>query len=390
MTIKIEFIKILMLFLIMYIIINYKKDKIILTEIKQDIDNIKEYYILNNKGILINKKSFNKIQNPKVSVVTAVYNRQEFILRFIRSIQNQFFDDIEIIFVDDCSTDLSPKLIEEYQKEDERIILLKQKKNKGTLISRNIGVLKAKGEYVILPDPDDILSQNILNICYNEAIKNNYEMIRFNLYSDFYFPFNTIANNLKNIIYQPELSTYLIYGYGYKNIIDGIISNKFIKTKTYLLTLKEINNFYLNQNMSYFEDGLINFALHRNSKSLYLLKKIGYYYIFNKDSVSRNINIESYLKCFMIFIKYIFENTKNNKYEKDIVFYLLTHYIKDFKIFNNLKNNLKYLQISENIINEIYNNKYITVRTQNYLRHIKYIINNLKKNQNKFKINIWL
>ena len=215
-------------------------------------------------------------------------------------------------------------------------------------------------------------------------------MIRFNLYSDFYFPFNTIANNLKNIIYQPELSTYLIYGYGYKNIIDGIISNKFIKTKTYLLTLKEINNFYLNQNMSYFEDGLINFALHRNSKSLYLLKKIGYYYIFNKDSVSRNINIESYLKCFMIFIKYIFENTKNNKYEKDIVFYLLTHYIKDFKIFNNLKNNLKYLQISENIINEIYNNKYITVRTQNYLRHIKYIINNLKKNQNKFKINIWL
>ena len=56
MTIKIEFIKILMLFLIMYIIINYKKDKIILTEIKQDIDNIKEYYILNNKGIVFPSK----------------------------------------------------------------------------------------------------------------------------------------------------------------------------------------------------------------------------------------------------------------------------------------------------------------------------------------------
>ena len=204
-------------------------------------------------------------------------------------------------------------------------------------------------------------------------------MIRFNMYSEFYFPFNTISNNLKNIIFQPELSTYLIYGYGYKKLVDGIISNKFIKTTTYLLTLKKINNFYLNQNMIYFEDGLLNFALHRNAKSLYLLKKIGYYYIFNKDSVSRYINIQLYLKCFFIFIKYIFENTKNNKYEKDIIFYLLILYIQDIKIFNNLKNNLNYIQIIENIINEIFNNKYITSRNKNQLRKIKYLINNLKK-----------
>ena len=378
MIIKIEYIKIVINILIIYIIY-LKREKIILVEIKNEVDNIKKYYELNNKGILINKKKFTKIENPKVSIVSAVYNRQNFILRFIRSIQNQFFDDIEIIFIDDCSTDLSPKLIEEYQKEDERIILLKHKKNKGTLISRNIGVLKAKGEYLILPDPDDILSQNILNISYHIASKNNYEMIRFNMYSEFYFPFNTISNNLKNIIFQPELSTYLIYGYGYKKLVDGIISNKFIKTTTYLLTLKKINNFYLNQNMIYFEDGLLNFALHRNAKSLYLLKKIGYYYIFNKDSVSRYINIQLYLKCFFIFIKYIFENTKNNKYEKDIIFYLLILYIQDIKIFNNLKNNLNYIQIIENIINEIFNNKYITSRNKNQLRKIKYLINNLKK-----------
>ena len=323
MIIKIGYIKILMIFLIIFININLKKEKIILTDLKNEINNIKKYYELNNKGILINKINFTKIENPKVSIISSVYNRQDFILRFIRSVQNQFFDDIEIIFIDDCSTDLSRELIEEYQKEDKRILLLKNKKNKGTLISRNIGVLKAKGEYLILPDPDDILSQNILNICYHIATKNNYEMIRFNMYSEFYFPFNIISNNLKNVIYQPELSTYLIYGYGYKKLVDGIISNKFIKTTIYLLTLKNINKFYLNQNMIYFEDGLINFALHRNVKSLYLLKKIGYYYIFNKYSVSRYINIELYLKCFFIFIKYIYENTKNNKYEKDIIFYLL-------------------------------------------------------------------
>ena len=80
-------------------------------------------------------------------------------MRFIRSIQNQFFDDIEIIFIDDCSIDDSVKVIEENKKKDERIILLKQKVNKGTLISRNIGALLSKGEYLIFPDTDDILSR---------------------------------------------------------------------------------------------------------------------------------------------------------------------------------------------------------------------------------------
>ena len=68
-------------------------------------------------------------------------------------------------------------------------------------------------------------------------------MIRFNMYSDKLFPFSVISENLKSTIYQPELSTYLIYGYGYKKIVDGIISNKFIKTESFLKTLKKINIF---------------------------------------------------------------------------------------------------------------------------------------------------
>ena len=124
MIIKIGYIKILMIFLIIFININLKKEKIILTDLKNEINNIKKYYELNNKGILINKINFTKIENPKVSIISSVYNRQDFILRFIRSVQNQFFDDIEIIFIDDCSTDLSRELIEEYQKEDKRILLI--------------------------------------------------------------------------------------------------------------------------------------------------------------------------------------------------------------------------------------------------------------------------
>ena len=376
-TIKV--IKFIILAIIVFFNNNFRKTQIIFLENDREIYNIKKYYELNNNGTLINKQKFNKINKPKVSIISAVYNREKFILRFIRSIQNQFFDDIEIIFIDDCSIDNSVKVIEENKKKDERIILLKQKVNKGTLISRNIGVLLSKGEYLILPDTDDILSENILFECYSIAKKNDYEMIRFNMYSDKKFPFSIISENLKSTIYQPELSTYLIYGYGYKKIVDGIISNKFIKTESFLKTLKKINNYFLNNKMIYFEDGLINFALHRNVKSLYLLKKIGYYYIYNKDSVSRFLDISSYIKCFFIFMKYIYENTNDNQYEKDMISYLIILYIDDIRIIANLKNNYEFISICEQIIYQIYNNKLISKGSKNKLRKILYLMNNIKR-----------
>ena len=124
-------------------------------------------------------------------------------------------NDIEIIFIDDCSDDKSIRIIENYMKNDERIILIKNKKNKGTLISRNIGALKAKGLYLIFPDSDDIISKNILDICYEICQNENYDIIRFNIYSNSNFIFSLTDNILKRTIYQPELRTYLIYGYGY-------------------------------------------------------------------------------------------------------------------------------------------------------------------------------
>ena len=132
-----------------------------------------------NKGILLNKKKYSKNIKPKISIIAAIYNKRQFIIRFIRSIQNQNFNNIEIILVDDCSTDNTIKIIEKYQKNDERIILIRHHRNKGTLISRNNGIIKAKGEYIIIPDPDDILLNNILNISYIYAKKNDYDIIRF-------------------------------------------------------------------------------------------------------------------------------------------------------------------------------------------------------------------
>ena len=127
-------------------------------------------------GVLYTKTKYKKLENPKISVIIPVYNKEIFVLRILRSIQNQSLKDIEIIFCDDNSYDNSTKLIEEYQKDDERILLIKHTINKGTLITRNDGANLAKGEYLLFIDGDDILINDILEKTYYKAKKNDIDI----------------------------------------------------------------------------------------------------------------------------------------------------------------------------------------------------------------------
>ena len=337
-----------------------------------DIENLKNFFKLCNSEKLINRKKYKKNKFPKVSIISPVYNREKFILRFLRSIQNQKFNDIEIILIDDCSKDNSLKLIEKYQEKDERIILIKNKKNKGTLISRNIGALKSRGEYLIFPDPDDIISRNIINFCYNFIRTYNYEMLRFNLFTGNKIFFQKIVYGLENkIIKQPKLSTFLFYGKGKLLQVDFNVSNKFIKRKAFIRALNSINGLYLNLYMVTLEDGLMNYIFYRSAKSLYFIKKVGYYYIKNNMGFSRIKFNDKILKSIFYNLKFIFENSKNNKYEKDMAnaffYYFLSH-----------KNNKKLkLMISNdcsfynNIIKLYLNCEFISKKNKIKLKNIK-------------------
>ena len=333
-----------------------------------------------------NKKKLKNKKAPKISIISPIYNRANYILRFLRSIQNQFYDDIEIIFVDDFSTDNSVKLIEKYQKDDERILLLKHNKNKGTLITRNEGVLFSKGEYVIIPDPDDILSKDILSICYKLSKQKNLEMIRFNLldkntnnnvFFDFY------VNNLDSrVIYQPELSVYLFYGIGYLQQIDFNINNKFIKRFAYIRALNSMNKYYLNQYMTNFEDGIMNYILYRTVNSFYCLKKIGYYYIQNNESITIKpmTNYDNNMKFIFLHLKLVFENTKNNQFEKDMANSL-------FKRFQNMIKDNYYLIKKDfkfylDIINSYLNCKFINQENKQLLNLIKHVYQFMNVSEN--------
>lgn len=352
----------------------------------KDIKIIEKYFKLCNDNILLNKKKFKRIKNPKISLISPIYNKEKYLLRFLRSVQNQYFDDIEIILVDDFSKDKTIQIIEYYKKEDERIILIKHNNNKGTLISRNEGALLSKGEFLIFVDPDDILSNDILKYCYKIAKKYSYDIIRFSVYNgNGKVNLGSIINEIKTkTIYQPELSLFIFYGLGDLKQIDYFIWNKFIKKNVFILALNSLNNYYLNQYMIDCEDGLINFILHRTAKSYYFSKKIGYYYIYNNKSITFK-NKDNYIKRIksnFLYFKFFYQYTFNNKREKKIAEYIFITIFNDIKLyfFKLLKEIIKDIELYKEVIELYLNCEYITLKTRKILEKIKSYIENYIKN----------
>jgi len=98
---------------------------------------------------------FDFIDNPKISIIMGVYNAENFLARAIDSILKQTYINFEFIIINDGSSDKSKRIIEAYQKKDNRILLINQK-NMGLTKSLNRGLLLSKGEYIARQDADDI------------------------------------------------------------------------------------------------------------------------------------------------------------------------------------------------------------------------------------------
>jgi len=352
---------------------------------KNEIKNIELFFKYCNN--LEKIQNFKKQKNPKVSIISPIYNRKKFISRFIRNVQNQSFKDIEIILIDDNSIDNGVKIIEKYKKNDKRIILIKNKKNKGTFVARNLGVLMAKAKYLIISDPDDLLSKDIIRICYKYGEKYQYDIIRFIAYLDIGKISNEKFVNFQKSrpIYQPELSTYIFYGNNELEIIDYTITNKFIKTKVYIESLNSLNNFYLNIYMTSMEDNLMNFILLRIAKSFYFMKRIGYKYIKTSESITKKLFIISQVRAefIFIFLKLTFEYSKNTKYEKDMLNLRLSYLLKNFdRKLSEIHFNKKFYFFYE-VINMIINCIYISDENLNLLHNLKNIIEKKKFSYHK-------
>ena len=134
--------------------------------------------------IFINVLFYSLFENNqiKISIFIPIYNKNYYLKRSIGSLENQSLRNIEILAINDCSTDNSLKLLKTLSKEDKRIKIINNDRNHGLLYSRAMGILNSSGEYLMNLDPDDkLVSNNNLKLLYKTAKYKDFDFIMYKL-----------------------------------------------------------------------------------------------------------------------------------------------------------------------------------------------------------------
>lgn len=213
------------------------------------------------------------MNTPKVSVVIPIYNVEKYIERCARSLFEQTLDDIEYIFIDDCTPDKSVDILESVLKEYPHRIpqtqIIRLPKNIGAANVRKKGILLATGEYVIQCDSDDWVEKDMYELMYNKALSEDLDMI----VCDFIF-------------YGKYRSQYIKHNDKHhimKEILIGSIAcslcNKLIKKDIF-------NNDIIYPTFSMAEDLTISPQLIYFSNSIGHINKALYHYCKNPESIT--------------------------------------------------------------------------------------------------------
>lgn len=115
--------------------------------------------------------------NPLVSIILPVYNSEKYLSKSIESVLCQSYDKWELIAVDDCSTDASAKIIENYSKTDYRIKYVPLDRNSGCYVARNTGINNASGKFLAFIDADDTYDRDYLKVLMNTAEESNADIV---------------------------------------------------------------------------------------------------------------------------------------------------------------------------------------------------------------------
>ena len=150
------------------------------------------------------------IHNPdiKVSVIMPIYNAGEYLHRAISDVLGQSLREIELICIDDGSTDNSLKIIKEFQEQDERVRIVTEN-NAGPSIARNKGIVRARGEYIIFLDADDFYEPSLLANLYETATRDSLDIAvtRFDIYNESQDKFIAPTDEPHSHIFAPGIVT---------------------------------------------------------------------------------------------------------------------------------------------------------------------------------------
>lgn len=157
-----------------------------------------------------------------VSIIVPVYNAQKYLSETIDSIENQTFKNMEVIFVNDGSTDESLKILEKYQKKYSNIRIITQT-NGGQASARNTGIEAAKGDFIAFVDADDLLVNDYIEKMYSEAISKSSDLVICG-YEKFYDDTKKVFYSRKPSVWEEN------FGNEYKHVFSYGPWGKLIKT----------------------------------------------------------------------------------------------------------------------------------------------------------------
>lgn len=221
---------------------------------------------------------------PKVSILVPTYNVEKYLVECMESIVNQTLQDIEIICVDDGSTDNSGKILDEYASKDKRIKVI-HKENGGYGKAMNVGLDNATGEYIGIVEPDDYVALDMYETLYNVAKENDLEMVK----SDFY-RYSTTPET-KNIYFSPcdktNIYNKVIKPLDYIEVFNGSLS---IWAAIYNRKFLNKNNIrFLETPGASFQDTSFGLkVLFDTQQVLFLNKALYHYRVDNANSSVKN------------------------------------------------------------------------------------------------------
>lgn len=221
----------------------------------------------------------------KVSVIIAAYNVEEYIAETINSVVAQTLKDIEIVIVDDCSTDSTFDIISKCAELDDRIKVVRHEVNKSLMQVRQTGLRNASGEYVIFLDGDDKLTPDACEKAYKAIKSEKVDMLQFNFKLLFVPPVKPDKNIEREFREAMHSVTHKVVSHSKAGVLDekavGDIINLTIWDKIYKKELLEKAGKYLpNEYINMAEDVFYSFLIHYHARSYSYIPDKLYLYRF--------------------------------------------------------------------------------------------------------------
>ena len=242
---------------------------------------------------------------PLVTVITPLFNAQDFIGETIESVLDQTYQNWEMIIVDDCSTDNSRDIVKKYEAKESRIKLIELEKNfGGPARPRNVGLDISKGDYLAFLDADDVWLKNKLQVQINEMLVNNLDFTSTDIKFIDDNSIDTIINKHKIVIFFKKIKR--------KATLSDVIKGNFISTSSAIVSKNFISKFDENKDFIGVEDMYLWMKIlnEKNVRYKYIRDKLIKYRVSSASLSERGVNQKQAIKANLCILKFILDNQK--------------------------------------------------------------------------------